>query len=234
MQGKKTCRAKRRCAQRAKKSLRNGGFGGKIYNRKMWGPPAPGGAEKHYAEGIMPTKKSSEPVFLNPGDLADKTPRVDVNAEADKVVKKLNADKGLLDSFKTNGLATLQNLLPAIKDSGVLNSILEAVLSKLNLGSLLGGLGSLLTGQDNASASTSEKPKTSSKKKKKTGSTSGKTGSSSGKTGSTSGKKKTSSTSSGKKKTSSSSGKKKTSSKKEEKKDDGGLLSGLMGLISGK
>ncbi len=175
----------------------------------------------------MPTKKSSETTFLTPGDLAPKTENVDVEKEADKIVQKLNADKGLLDSFRGNGLSVIQNLLPAVKDTGILNTILQAVLSKLNLGNLLGGLGNLITGKDDEKEETATKPKTSSKKKKKT-SSSGKTGSSSGKkTESTSGKKKTSS--SGKKKPA-------TTGKKEEKeeKNDGGILSGLMNLLSGK
>ena len=182
----------------------------------------------------MPTKKSSETTFLTPGDLAPKAEKVNVEKEADKIVQKLNSDRGLLDAFKGNGLSVIQNLLPAVKDKGILQSILDAVLSKLNLGNLLGGLGGLFSGkEEEKEEAKEEKPKTSSKKKKKT-SSSGKTGSSSGKkTDSTSGKKKTSS--SGKKKTSSS-GKKtdKKEDKKEEKKEEGGLLSGFMNLLSGK
>ena len=175
----------------------------------------------------MPTKKSSETTFLTPGDLAPKAEQVNVEKEADKIVQKLNSDRGLLDAFKGNGLSVIQNLLPAVKDKGILQSILDAVLSKLNLGNLLGGLGGLFSGkEEEKEEAKEEKPKTSSKKKKKT-SSSGKTGSSSGKkTDSTSGKKKTSS--SGKKKTD------KKEDKKEEKKEEGGLLSGFMNLLSGK
>ena len=166
----------------------------------------------------MPTKKSDETTFLTPGDLKEKTENVDVEKEADKIVQKLNADKGLLDSFQQNGLSVIQNLLPTVRNTGVLNTILQLVLSKLNLGDLLGGIGSLITGKtDEKEEEKEEKPKTSSKKKKKKTSTSGKTSSTSGKK--TDGKKKTG---------------KKTEKKDEEKKEEGGILSGIMNLFKRK
>ncbi|MBO4412078.1 MAG: hypothetical protein J5794_07830 [Lachnospiraceae bacterium] len=197
----------------------------------------------------MPTKKSDDTVFLNPGDLAPKKTEVDVEKEANKVVKELKKDSSLMESVtKGNGLSVIQNLLPAIKDSGVLNNILQAVLSKLDLSSLLSGLTGLFSGskdeeEEEEEEKKEEKPKTSSNKKKtssnkkKTSSTSNKKTSSTSnkKTSSTSGKK-TSSTSN--KKTSSTSSKKKTSSsaKKDEKKDDtaGSILSGIASLLGGK
>ncbi len=187
----------------------------------------------------MPTKKADDTVFLNPGDLAPKKTEVDVEKEANKVVKELKKDSSLMDSVtKGNGLSVIQNLLPAIKDSGVLNNILQAVLSKLDLSSLLSGLTGLLSGskdeeEEEEEEKKEEKPKTSSNKKK-TSSNKKKTSSTSNKkTSSTSNKK----TSSSNKKTSSSSKKKTSSSaKKDEKKDDtaGSILSGIASLLGGK
>ncbi len=65
---------------------------------------------------------------------------LDIAAQVETVVKKLSSDSGLLEKFKTNAMAVVKKLLPAIKDKNILQSIISAVSAKLNLGSLLGGL----------------------------------------------------------------------------------------------
>ncbi len=64
----------------------------------------------------------------------------DIGALVETVVKKLSSDSGLLEKFKTNAMAVVKKLLPAIKDKNILQSIISAVSAKLNLGNLLGGL----------------------------------------------------------------------------------------------
>ena len=82
----------------------------------------------------MVTKKTTKKTEAPNIDLSS------IGTEVETVVKKLSADQGLLEKFKTNAMAVVKKLLPAIKDTNILNAIIEAVSAKLNLGNLLGGL----------------------------------------------------------------------------------------------
>ena len=76
-----------------------------------------------------------------PAAAAAATDALNVGSLVETVVTKLKGDSGLLEKFKTNALAVVKKLLPNIKDKDILNTIIQAVSAKLNLGNLLGALG---------------------------------------------------------------------------------------------
>lgn len=88
----------------------------------------------------MATKKSSKKQEVNLASVAENLGKTDIAAEVQKVVTKLSSDAGLLEKFKTNAMSVVKKILPAIKDKNILNSIIEAVKAKLNIGNLIGGL----------------------------------------------------------------------------------------------
>ena len=105
----------------------------------------------------MPTKKTSsasKPAAKKPAASAKKPSsakkpaaaanNAEITGLVETVVKKLTGDSTLLEKFKTNAMAVVKKILPNIKDTDILNAIITALKTNLNLGSILDAI----TGKD--------------------------------------------------------------------------------------
>ena len=71
---------------------------------------------------------------------------MDIKAKIDQVVKKLTADKALLNKFNTNPVAVIEELVGMDLPDDLVNQLIDGIKAKLTLdkvGDVLGGLGKL-------------------------------------------------------------------------------------------